>query len=35
MQRIGLRETLDALRIELSQAILVSEGKQVRFGIGF
>ncbi|MCS6813965.1 MAG: hypothetical protein NZ772_10420 [Cyanobacteria bacterium] len=34
MQRIGLRETLEALRKELSEAILVSEGKQVRFEVG-
>jgi hypothetical protein len=32
--KIGLKETLEALRIELSQAILVSEGKEIRFKMG-
>ena len=34
LKRIGLKETLEALRIELSEAILVSEGKQIRFEVG-
>ncbi len=33
-QKIGLKETLEALRVELSESILVSEGKQIRFEVG-
>jgi predicted RNase H-like nuclease (RuvC/YqgF family) len=32
-QRIELKEALEALRLELSESILVSEGKQVRFKV--
>jgi Trypsin-co-occurring domain 2 len=32
--KIGLKKTLEALRIELSEAILVSEGKEIRFEMG-
>jgi len=34
IEKMGLRETLEALRIELSESILVSEGKQIRFEVG-
>jgi hypothetical protein len=34
IQKIGLRETLEALRVELSESILVSEGKEIRFEVG-
>jgi hypothetical protein len=34
INKVGLRETLEALRIELSESILVSEGKQIRFEVG-
>ena len=34
IQKIGLKETLEALRIELGEAILVSEGKEIRFEVG-
>lgn len=34
LKKIGLKETLEALRIELSEAILVSEGKEIRFEVG-
>ena len=33
-QNLGLKETLEALRVELSESILVSEGKQIRFEVG-
>ncbi|NJN49096.1 MAG: hypothetical protein HC805_04035 [Alkalinema sp. RL_2_19] len=33
-QRIGLKDAIEALRIELSESILVSEGKEVRFEVG-
>lgn len=31
---VGLRETLEALRVELSKSILASEGEQIRFEVG-
>jgi hypothetical protein len=34
IRKIELKETLEALRIELGEAILVSEGKQIRFEVG-
>ena len=34
IKKIGLKETLEALRIELGEAILVSEGKEIRFEVG-
>ncbi len=34
MQKIGLKEALEALRAELSESILLSEGKEVRFEVG-
>ncbi|MEA5533309.1 trypco2 family protein [Crocosphaera sp. XPORK-15E] len=34
IKKIGLKETLEALRIELSESILVSEGKEIRFEVG-
>lgn len=34
IKKVGLKETLEALRIELSEAILVSEGKEIRFEVG-
>jgi len=34
IQKIGLRETLEALRVELSESILVAEGKEIRFEVG-
>ena len=34
MTRIGLKDALEALRVELSEAILVSEGKEIRFEVG-
>lgn len=34
IKKIGLKETLEALRVELSESILVSEGKQIRFEVG-
>jgi hypothetical protein len=34
MSQIGLKDALEALRVELSEAILVSEGKQIRFEVG-
>jgi hypothetical protein len=34
LQKIGLKETLEALRVELSESILVFEGKQIRFEVG-
>lgn len=34
IQTIELKETLNALRKEISEAILVSEGKEVRFQLG-
>ena len=34
MTRIGLKDALEALRLELSEAILVSEGKEIRFEVG-
>jgi hypothetical protein len=34
IQKIALKETLEALRIELSESILMSEGKQIRFEVG-
>jgi hypothetical protein len=34
MSKIGLRETLNALRVELSESILASVGEQVRFEVG-
>jgi Trypsin-co-occurring domain 2 len=34
MGKIGLKEAIEALRKELSESILVSEGKQVRFEVG-
>lgn len=34
INKVGLRETLEALRIELSESILVSEGKEIRFEVG-
>jgi hypothetical protein len=34
MERIGLREAIEAMRVELSESILMSEGKQLRFEVG-
>ena len=34
INKVGLRETLEALRVELSQSILASEGEQIRFEVG-
>jgi hypothetical protein len=34
MNRIELKDAVEALRIELSESILVSEGKEVRFEVG-
>jgi Trypsin-co-occurring domain 2 len=34
MNRIGLKDAIEALRIELSESVLVSEGKEVRFEVG-
>ena len=34
INKIGLRETLEALRIELSESILSSQGKDIRFEVG-
>jgi hypothetical protein len=34
VKKIGLKETLEALRGELSEAILISEGKEIRFEVG-
>lgn len=34
INKVGLRETLEALRVELSESILVSEDKQIRFEVG-
>ena len=34
IKKIGLKETLEALRVELSESILVSEGKEIRFEVG-
>ncbi|MGK7886309.1 MAG: trypco2 family protein [Crocosphaera sp.] len=34
INKIGLKETLEALRVELSESILVAEGKQIRFEVG-
>jgi len=34
IQKLGLKETLEALRVELSESILVSEGKEIRFEMG-
>ena len=34
IKKIGLKETLEALRTELSESILASEGKQIRFEVG-
>ncbi len=34
MNRIGLKDAIEALRLELSESILVSEGKEVRFEVG-
>lgn len=34
IQKLGLKETLEALRIEISESILVSEGKEIRFEMG-
>ena len=34
MNRIGLKDAIEALRTELSESILVSEGKEVRFEVG-
>ena len=34
MQRLSLKDTLEALRAELSESILSSEGKEVRFEVG-
>jgi hypothetical protein len=34
IQKIGLKETLEALRIEISKSILLSEGKEIRFEMG-
>ena len=31
---LSLKETLEALRVELSESILVSEGKEIRFEMG-
>ena len=34
INKVGLRETLEALRVELSKSILASEGEQIRFEVG-
>lgn len=34
IKEIGLKETIQALRQEISEAILVSEGKEIRFQTG-
>jgi hypothetical protein len=34
MSRIGLKDAIEALRIELSESILSAEGKEVRFEVG-
>ncbi len=34
MAKLGLRETVEALRREVSETILVAEGKEVRFEMG-
>ncbi len=34
MVKIGLKDAIEALRSELSESILVSEGKEVRFEVG-
>ncbi|MFG6095049.1 trypco2 family protein [Leptothoe sp. ISB3NOV94-8A] len=34
MAKLGLKETVEALRTELSEAILVAEGKEIRFEMG-
>ena len=34
IKEIGLKETIQALRQEISEAILVSEGKEIRFEAG-
>jgi hypothetical protein len=34
INNVGLRETLEALRVELSKSILASEGEQIRFQVG-
>jgi len=34
INKVGLRETLEALRVELSKSILASEGEQIRFQVG-
>lgn len=34
INKVGLRETLEALRVELSTSILASEGEQIRFEVG-
>ena len=34
INNVGLRETLEALRVELSKSILASEGEQIRFEVG-
>jgi Trypsin-co-occurring domain 2 len=34
MNRIGLKDAIEALRVELGESVLVSEGKEVRFEVG-
>jgi len=34
IQKLGLKETLEALRIEISESILDSDGKEIRFEMG-
>ena len=34
MKKIGLKEAIEALRMELSESILTGEGKEVRFEVG-
>ncbi len=34
INKVGLRETLEALRVELSKSILAAEGEQIRFEVG-
>jgi Trypsin-co-occurring domain 2 len=34
MVKIGLKDAIEALRTEISESILASEGKEVRFEIG-
>ena len=34
MVKVGLKDAIEALRSELSESILVSEGKKVRFEVG-